>query len=147
MSETRPYIVLIDDDQDDLEMLNVLLEEHGVRTRIFESGYSAISFFENGKDFAEFPSLIIVDYNMPLINGLDTLIRIKELENVNHIPVVIYSTTVNQLLIRTAREFGAYGCECKSVSLTDLRKKSAYFADLARSFSEKSFNYGRAFGW
>ncbi len=137
MSETRPYIFLIDDDEDDLEMLSSSLVPHGVRIRTFGSGHVAMSFFEGAVEFAEMPSLIIVDYNMPLLNGLETLILIKKNERVRRIPVVIYSTTINPLFERNAREFGAYACESKAVKLTDFKEQVARFANLAYSFSEE----------
>jgi CheY-like chemotaxis protein len=135
MSENRPYIFLIDDDKDDLEMLSSSLEPHGVRVRTFGSGNKAISHFDNAAVFAEKPSLIIVDYNMPLLNGLETLVLIKKNERVRDIPVVIYSTTINPLFERNAREFGAFACESKAVNVNDFREQVRRFADLAYSFS------------
>lgn len=136
MSETRPFIFLIDDDEDDLEMLSSLLEPHGIRIRTFKSGSKAISHFENKAVVAEKPSLIIVDYNMPMLNGLETLILIKKNETVRHVPVVIYSTTINPLLERNAREFGAFACESKAVNLTEFKEQAVRFADVAYSFSK-----------
>ena len=148
MLDIKPWILLIDDDEDDLEMLKVLLEEHEVGTLTFESGYRAVSYFEDIKDPIDIPSMIIIDYSMPIMNGLETLIRIKKMELVCHIPVLIYSTTINQLLERSARDYGAYRCVSKALNLTDLKKKAAYFAELAHSFSEQNKNssYGQAFG-
>lgn len=137
MPETRPYIFLIDDDEDDIEMLSSSLELHGIRIRTFGSGVKAMSHFDNMAVFADKPSLIIVDYNMPLLNGLETLILIKKNERIWHIPVVIYSTTINPLFERNAREFGAFACESKAVKLTDFKEQVGRFADLAYSFSEK----------
>lgn len=137
MSEKRPYIFIIDDDEDDLEFLSSSLELHGIRVRTFGSGNKAMSHFCNMTDSTEAPSLIIVDYNMPLLNGLETLILIKKNEHVRHIPVVIYSTTINPLFARNAREFGALACESKAVNLIDFKEQVGRFADLAYSFFEK----------
>jgi CheY-like chemotaxis protein len=134
MSETRPFILLIDDDEDDIEMLSSSLKLHGVRIMTFRSGHKAMSYFEDAATFAEMPSLIIIDYNMPLLNGLETLIMIKSIDCIRHIPVVIYSTTINPLLERNAREFGAFACESKAVNVTDFREQAGRFAGLAYSF-------------
>jgi CheY-like chemotaxis protein len=91
--------------------------------------------FDNTTVLAEKPSLIIVDYNMPLLNGLETLVLIKKNERVRDIPVVIYSTTINPLFERNAREFGAFACESKAVNINDFREQVRRFADLAYSFS------------
>jgi CheY-like chemotaxis protein len=137
MPELRPCIFLIDDDKDDLEILSSSLEPYGIRIRAFRSGILAMSHFENMSVFAERPSLIIVDYNMPLLNGLETLILIKNNERVRHIPVVVYSTTINPLFERNAREFGAFACESKALNVNDFREQVGRFADLAYSFSRK----------
>jgi CheY-like chemotaxis protein len=136
MAETRPYIILIDDDEDDLEMLSTSLEPHGVRIRTFRSGYNAMSYFEQADIYNEMPSLIIIDYNMPMLNGLETLVMIKNKASIRHIAVVIYSTTINPLFERNAREFGAFACESKAVNLFDIKEQVGRFAGLAYSFSK-----------
>jgi CheY-like chemotaxis protein len=137
MPETRPCIFLIDDDQDDLDMLSTSLEPHGIKIKTFASGYIAMSYFEVAAVVAELPSLIIIDYNMPLLNGLETLAMIKNKETLKHIPVVMYSTVINPLFETSARKFGAYACERKAASLVDFEEQVSCFADLAYSFSEK----------
>jgi CheY-like chemotaxis protein len=59
-----------------------------------------ISYFEKAKVYIELPSLIIMDYSMPLMNGLEALIKIKRVGRINHIPFLIYTTTINPLFVK-----------------------------------------------
>lgn len=42
-----------------------------------------------------YPCLIVLDLNMPKMSGTQTLSKIKCEENFKHIPVIIYSTSIN----------------------------------------------------
>lgn len=135
MFDRTPFIIVIDDDEEDLEMLSCLLAEHEVRVMTFRSGHNALSYFENASIYEDLPALIIVDYNMPLLNGLETMLQIKMLEAISHIPLVIYSTTINPLLDLNARALGAVECEPKACDMIRLKEQAARFAAMAYSFA------------
>lgn len=40
-----------------------------------------------------FPHLILLDLNMPKIDGREALIKIRQNQNLNHLPVIIFSTS------------------------------------------------------
>lgn len=148
MLNTQPWIFIVDDDQEDLEMLTISLEAYRIRTLTFRSGSAMIAYFEKAEVFNELPSLIILDYSMPIMNGIETLIKVKKIEHIRYIPLLIYSTTINQLLMKTAMDLGAYGCESKATNFDDLKSKSRKFAELAQSFSSKCrlVSFDQAFG-
>lgn len=91
----RPVQILVaEDDETDQELIEQAVRE--VCTK------SALQFVANGKELVELletlpedqsPSLIILDYNMPLLNGLETLRALKANERYSDIPKVIYSTS------------------------------------------------------
>ncbi len=76
----------------------------GIITRAFAqmAPYYKITFLNDGKVLVdllksfpdnELPVLIVLDYNMPLLNGLETL-KVLELDNrFNKIPKIIYSSS------------------------------------------------------
>ena len=102
------YAILIVDDS--LPMRSV------IKRTLKAAGYENSEIFEaqNGKEGLElldenWVDLILTDYNMPVMNGLDFLISIKANELTNKIPVVIISTEGHETKIKTFMESGAAG--------------------------------------
>lgn len=59
---------------------------------------------------AEHPvTVLLLDINMPTMNGIQLLTRMKENERLADIPIVIASTEGSDERIRQLREFGAFG--------------------------------------
>lgn len=54
-----------------------------------------------------FPDVILLDLNMPLMNGRECLVALKQAPSLQHIPVIIYSTTSDKKEIREITELGA----------------------------------------
>jgi len=107
----RPPILIAEDDADDRFLL---------QTAFVENGYTdAINFVENGVDVmnylrnlaegdnAVYPSFILLDLNMPKKNGREVLKEIKEHPELKKIPVIIFTTTKNELEINRCYELGA----------------------------------------
>ena len=65
MTEPTTYILLIDDDEDDLEMISAGLELKGLNVKTFDSSAKALSYLTLLSTYSNLPSLIILDYNMP----------------------------------------------------------------------------------
>jgi two-component system, response regulator len=88
------YILYIDDDEDDYSLFNEALTEAGSAYRVtfVNSGSKAIEFLNRVYPLKELPVLIILDINMPGMDGRQTLIGIQELLGGNHIPTVFLST-------------------------------------------------------
>lgn len=112
----KPPILIAEDDADDRFLL---------QTAFVENGYTdAIDFVENGVDVmnylrdlnkmnphsegkAPYPSFILLDLNMPKKNGREVLKEIKEHPELKKIPVIIFTTTKNELEINRCYELGA----------------------------------------
>ena len=94
MNKLPPYILLIDDDEDDLEMLSSELEKKGIKVKTFDSSTKALFYLTLVSGNMELPSLIIMDYNMPARNGYDVLLSIKNNNETKYIAVVFYSTDI-----------------------------------------------------
>ena len=89
---------MIDDDEDDLELFSSGLELKGVRVKSFNSSAKALFYLTLMAGNRELPALIIMDYNMPQNNGREVLALIKANPDTRDIPVVIFSTSMTELL-------------------------------------------------
>lgn len=134
MIEPQPYILLIDDDEDDLEMFSSGLEKKGIKVKTFDSSTKALFYLMLMSDNKELPSLIIMDYNMPKKNGQQALLSIKENADTKHIPVVMYSTSMPDPLRKQLSNAGAVGCFSKPWNTKELNTQVEIFHGLAYSF-------------
>ncbi len=90
---TALLCLLIDDDQDDQEIFALALEESGLNTQCIISNNATEALERLSQDNTFLPDYIFLDLNMPRINGIQLLTEIKKISYLQHIPVVIYSTS------------------------------------------------------
>jgi len=92
-------VLLIDDDKDDLELLQQALVDLHVDHKIIEAhdGVEGLKLLRQLVQKRELPCLIVLDINMPRMDGRQTLIRIKSDKTLSGIPVVIFSTSSSVL--------------------------------------------------
>ena len=92
-------VLLVDDDRDDLEMLEEALKIISTGHSIVEAnnGQEALDILTNMLKQGELPCLIVLDINMPKMDGKQTFMKIKEDSNFSNIPVVIFSTSTSML--------------------------------------------------
>ena len=82
-----PRTVLVVDDFDDTRLLlRTWLERRGFRVVEAENGIEAINQAET-----ESPDLIIMDMQMPRLDGLSATRRIRDLKSVDHVPIIAVS--------------------------------------------------------
>lgn len=135
MSQDKsPQIVLIDDDQDDLEMLSDALQMHGFRVKIFDSGDHAVESLKTMAVTHDLPELIILDYNMPRLNGEQVLNLLKSEEPVKNVPVIIYSTTFSGVCQDALVAMGAHSALVKSSHLDEFNCQVIQFKEIALTF-------------
>lgn len=100
--------LLIDDDEDDMEFFKHALKnvDPGILLHYSSSGCDAI---KNLKDGNYKPDYIFLDLNMMPINGIESLVKIKNIAQCVDIPVIIYSTTINENIKYKTLNLGASG--------------------------------------
>ena len=87
METNGPRTILVVDDFDDTRLLlRTWLERRGFRVIEAENGIQAISQAET-----ESPDLIIMDMQMPQLDGLSATRRIRDLKSLNSVPIVAVS--------------------------------------------------------
>lgn len=117
---TSKIIYLVDDDADDVMLIREALQDVINDVRIIEvaDGKELLDLISlQDKDSG--PELILLDMNMPRMNGLEALSFLKTNPETKHIPVVMVSTTADQHLIRKAYEEGISAFIAKPVAINE----------------------------
>ncbi|GGF28256.1 response regulator [Flavobacterium limi] len=116
-------VLLIDDDAEDREIFSdsLLSLQLGVRFEEAENGFEALVKL-NSAGFKK-PDLIFVDLNMPVMDGKQFLILIKQDKNLKDIPVIIYSTSSSLGDKAFALEHQAVLFMTKQYSIIQLQKE------------------------
>jgi len=88
-------IVCLDDDPDDRELLTSAIKDVDSSFKVIngDNGIKGLYILEQMMQIGQKPSLIILDLNMPLMDGQQTLIEIKKKPGLEKIPVVIFTTS------------------------------------------------------
>ena len=102
-------ILVAEDDADDRFIFHNFLSE---RTdidilRYVENGLEVFSFLNSMQTPDALPDVILLDHNMPKMNGRQTLEKLKQAERYADIPVFIYSTYADTQLINNCLASGA----------------------------------------
>lgn len=66
---------------------------------------------------ASYPSLILLDYNMPRMGAEEIINRLKRHEHYNSIKVAVYSTAMTEALRTRLQSLGVAGCYSKGSSV------------------------------
>lgn len=88
-------VLYADDDVDDIELLKdvFLPYSNNVELVTFANGFQLISYLQNLKTEDASPCLIILDINMPLLDGKETLIEIRNSYRTKEVPVILFTTS------------------------------------------------------
>lgn len=103
---------MAEDDEDDRFMLQNIFEEKGIKARLefVSNGLELLAYLNKVRDEAgilNYPKFILLDLNMPKMDGRQALLEIKNDPLYKKIPVVIFSTTNNEMEIDRCYELGA----------------------------------------
>jgi CheY-like chemotaxis protein len=100
-------VLCVDDDPDDREL---------IRNAIFKVDPSySVAYSTNGKDAltylagaleTELPCLVILDLNMPVMDGKQAIIEIKKNLKLNDVPIVVFSTTSHPADLYFCQKYG-----------------------------------------
>lgn len=101
-------VLLADDDSDDRDFFITFFSEREdiILLPFVGNGLELVDFLTNAAD-DELPELIIIDQNMPRMNGKQTLEYLRSNKRFSSIPAVIYSTYADNNLIMDCKNLGA----------------------------------------
>ena len=96
------HVMLIDDDEFYRDTLIAMLEEEGVNIVGLADGKAAIDKLKHTK-----PDLILLDYQMPELNGIETLIQIKSNPETRSIPIIMLTGIHERSIVDQSIQAGA----------------------------------------
>lgn len=88
----KPIILYAEDDFDDFESVKEALDQLSDHQLLLhaKNGAEAVSFIENA---TVLPSLIVLDLNMPVMDGKEVLQWLKDRNEYRHIPIMVFTTS------------------------------------------------------
>jgi len=94
-SRQRAVVLLVEDNPDDVIMIREAFEQSltPVQLYVVSNGEQAIKFVRRTDTDALRPSLILLDLNLPIRNGLDVLAELKSDTEFLSIPIVVLTTS------------------------------------------------------
>ncbi len=106
----KQYIFLADDNADDQTFIRDAFAymQADVELKIADSGNDLLHDLKLLKDDA-LPALIVLDYNMPELNGIEVLQELMKEARYNHIPTILLSTSIYKKHIEYCIKMGAGG--------------------------------------
>jgi CheY-like chemotaxis protein len=100
MNQEKVNILLVEDNEGDIVLINEAISVAKILniTKIIKDGLTAILYLEKtALDYPlSLPDIIILDINLPRINGLEVLERLKNDEHLKKIPVIVLTSSSSQ---------------------------------------------------
>lgn len=127
-----PKILMVDDDVEDQQIIKDTFDELGFEGSIhFEaSGDKAIKYLEERNRMKNNPCLVILDLNMPRMNGREILHFLKSNGKFKDIPVIIYSTSLNPIERDQCMLLGAHSYIIKPITYSQSLETAKMFYNL-----------------
>ena len=128
-------ILIAEDDADDRFFLQQAFEDLGFKGKMHfaYNGREVLDYLETIKNREQLPHLIIMDLNMPLLSGNQTLIELKKNRRYNDILIVVFSSSMNENEKLTCLELGAYAYFVKPDNTERLQQIVQEFIDISQT--------------
>jgi CheY-like chemotaxis protein len=141
---TTPAVILhVENDSDDVFITQRAFKKAGVPNPIHavQNGEEAMAYLLGEKQFSNrseypLPTVILLDWNMPLMSGSDVLAWLRGQGSLKRIPVVVLTSSSNERDMLAAYELGANGFMVKP-------RTHDMFQAMALAFSNYWLNWNR----
>jgi two-component system, response regulator len=107
-------ILLVEDNPDDIALTLRAFKKSNIQNKVIsiEDGQEALDYFLckgrfEGKDPQDLPSVVLLDINLPKVNGFEVLKAIRENKSTKLLPVVILTSSKEEQDITTGYSLGA----------------------------------------
>lgn len=115
MQMTGQTLLVIDDVEENREILRYRLEKEGYRIETAEDGQEGLMVM-NKKPI----DLVLLDLNMPVMNGFTFLEKVKANQKLTDIPVIVVSSLDDEDTANDVLMFGACGFVAKPFDMTQV---------------------------
>lgn len=124
------YVLYAEDDIDDRMLLEQIMENmpEPIQLVTVENGQEVFEYLHALPQSAPYPCFILLDINMPVMDGYETLRRLKKESPYNSITVVLFSTADYEQQEYRARQAGAKRYISKPFSVPLIEKICSSFA-------------------
>lgn len=129
-----PIIFLVDDDDNDEELARIAFERAGLPHRlcVARDGAEALDWLfcrgsHDGRPPTEVPHVVLLDLKLPRLTGLEVLAALRDDPRTARLPVVVFTSSLEQRDLEDAYRFGANAYVRKPV---DYREYKALIAEV-----------------
>lgn len=132
-NQTPSKILLIEDDDDHAELVKIAMESNngGNQLNRVRNGVEGLAYLnqESPYEDAERPDIILLDLNMPMVNGQEVIQRVKANDDLRSIPIIVLTTSNAEQDRVRAYESNANSYLVKPIDFSSFREM---IADLER---------------
>jgi two-component system, response regulator len=125
-------LLIIEDNKYNVEFMLQALKEHKLedRAKVFQDGKKALDYlFANGefssRDSSQQPKVIVLDFRLPKMDGLEILQRVRANDLTRMTPVVVFSSSTEDRHRVESYRLGANSYIAKPVFCEDFMKTFA----------------------
>jgi DNA-binding response OmpR family regulator len=117
-SDTRRRVLLIEDDADIAEAIGYQMEKAGLSVRVARTGEEGLEAVRRGVD------LVLLDLNLPGMDGLEVCRMIRRQQTTAHLPIIIVSARADEVDRVLGLEMGADDYVVKPFCLKELAARA-----------------------
>ncbi|MEO5891151.1 MAG: response regulator [Ferruginibacter sp.] len=122
MQKIRHNLVLADDDVDDRIFFKEALEELPVDSILVTVNDGVELMHLLNSEPGNLPDVLFLDLNMPRKTGFECLAEIKTDKKLNHLPIIIFSTSFDHSVVNSLYEKGAHFYVRKPAEFSKLKE-------------------------
>lgn len=126
MRSKQVEVLLIEDDLGDVELTQEALEKSKliINLNVVNSGDEALTYLRQEEEYSDAvrPNLILLDLNLPGLNGREVLAEIKRDKSIPYIPIVVLTTSDSDKDILESYQLGANCYVTKPLGLNEFTK-------------------------
>lgn len=127
--DTIKKVLIVDDNTNNRLIINKMLSLKQIKSIEANSGTEAIRLITSGEKF----DVILMDYHMPDLDGLESIKRIREIlkESINDQPIILLHSSSDETIIKACEKLNVTHRLLKPIKLKDM------YSSLVRVISKK----------